>query len=331
MSKKNKVATVQPKKAVMPVEDGLPTSIESLISRAIDKGTPVETMEKILAMAKDVKAQIAKEKFDQAMANFQAECPVIEKKKKVYEKGQERLPEEQRKVRYKYAPIDSIIEQVKKYIAENGLSYTLNVKQENGMLTVVCRVKHVLGHFEDSEFTVPIGAEQYMSDVQKYGARSTFAKRYAFCNAFGIMTGDEDTDSIVSNGTPPAGPQNPPQDMKQPETITPKQVDRILELSKALRIFQLQLEKQIGKPLLNLTWEGANNVIQQLEQAMLKKGAKMEAKPEVKEGQVMDEPKIGFECVACTNPINQAEKEYSEKQFGKALCRGCQSVEKKYK
>ena len=33
-----------------------------------------------------------------------------------------------------------------------------------------------------------------MSDSQVVAAASTFSKRYAFCNAFGILTGDEDND-----------------------------------------------------------------------------------------------------------------------------------------
>lgn len=42
---------------------------------------------------------------------------------------------------------------------------------------------------------VPLGNKtQVMSDTQLYAAASTFAKRYAFCNAFGIMTGDEDNE-----------------------------------------------------------------------------------------------------------------------------------------
>jgi hypothetical protein len=141
---------------------------------------------------------------------------VIEKRKKVYDKNQDSLPEEKRKVRYKYAPTDDIVNQVREYIAKNGLSYTLNVKQDEKMLTVVCRVKHILGHFEDSEFSVPIGSENFMSDVQKYGARSTFAKRYAFCNAFGIMTGDEDTDA-VENKTQPQAPYSRPAQTEQPK------------------------------------------------------------------------------------------------------------------
>jgi ERF superfamily. len=34
-----------------------------------------------------------------------------------------------------------------------------------------------------------------MSDTQHVAAALTFAKRYAFTNAFGIMTGDDDNDA----------------------------------------------------------------------------------------------------------------------------------------
>ena len=46
-----------------------------------------------------------------------------------------------------------------------------------------------------STFKVPIDKEGYMNAPQKFASALTFAKRYAFCNAFGILTGDEDDDS----------------------------------------------------------------------------------------------------------------------------------------
>ena len=39
-----------------------------------------------------------------------------------------------------------------------------------------------------------------MSQTQVEAAALTFAKRYAFCNAFGILTGDEDTDAKPATG-----------------------------------------------------------------------------------------------------------------------------------
>jgi len=164
-------------------------SVEGFISAAIQQQLPVETIEKFLAMRKELKADQAKEAFTQAMAKFQRDCPVIAKTKVVRDKqGQER---------YRFAPIDSIILQVKHVLGENDLAYdfTEERNKEEGTVTVTCTITHSMGHTKTSSFTVEIGEESFMTDTQKYAARNTFAKRYAFCNVLGIATGDEDTDS----------------------------------------------------------------------------------------------------------------------------------------
>ncbi len=166
-------------------------SVEMLIARAIDKGTPVETMEKILAMAREVRAEMAKKKFNEAMAFFQSKCPIIEKKKKVMNK-------DGRTVRYSYAPLETIVEQVKDILMEGGFSYTIDTIVENDWVTAICKVTHKLGHQDTSQFKIPIDKDSFMNQSQKFASALTFVKRYAFCNAFGILTGDEDDDSISS-------------------------------------------------------------------------------------------------------------------------------------
>jgi len=189
------MAKKQTSKAVVLKDVVVEQTPMAMISHAIDKGATVETLEKMFALQERWEANQAKKKFDKAMSDFQAKCPVIEKGKPIYEKGQENLPVEQRKIRYSYAPLDSIVSQTRKIISEVGLSYRFgNTKTETEMV-VECIVTHIDGHSQSSPFTVAIGTEQYMTDTQKMGARSTFAKRYAFCDAFGIMTGDEDNDA----------------------------------------------------------------------------------------------------------------------------------------
>lgn len=164
-------------------------SVEGFISAAIQQQLPVETIERFLAMRKELKQDQAKEAFTIAMANFQKDCPVIAKTKIVKDKqGQER---------YRFAPIDSIILQVKHVLGANQLSYdfTEERNKEEGTVTVTCTITHSLGYTKSSSFTVEIGEESFMTDTQKYAARNTFAKRYAFCNVLGIATGDEDTDA----------------------------------------------------------------------------------------------------------------------------------------
>lgn len=208
---------------------------EILISQAIDKNVPVEALERLLAMRRELRAEQAKEEYDRAMAAFQAECPTIEKTKAVYEK-------DRKTIRYKYAPLEAVVDQVKALLAKYGFSYAINTIQDEKMLGVVCKVNHKFGHSEETTFSVPIGSEGYMSDVQKYGARLTFAKRYAFCNAFGILTGDEDNDAAPAHTEQPLTirqmgeaaqvPTPPVQGNGNGGLATPKQLQFIRDLLK---------------------------------------------------------------------------------------------------
>ena len=162
---------------------------ENLISQAIGKNVPIETMEKILGMRRELKAEWAKEQFDKAMSEFQGSCPVIKKSKAVSNKD--------RTVRYRYAPLDEIVKQVGKIISEKGLSYTITSEvKESKTVVATVKVTHVSGYSQDSSFEIPIDTEGYMTQPQKFASALTYAKRYAFCNAFGILTGDEDDDAI---------------------------------------------------------------------------------------------------------------------------------------
>ena len=181
------------KKEVSKVEKVTP---ELMIQNAINKGLDVGTIERLMAMRTQIKEEYAREEFYKALAEFQKECPVIKKTKVVMNK-------DGKSVRYRYAPIDSIVEQTRELISKNGFSYNLRTitDLEGKHLTAVCQIYHEGGHTDESRFTIPVGTEEYMSDSQKYAARQTFAKRYAFCNAFGIMTGDEELEEAVDNNT----------------------------------------------------------------------------------------------------------------------------------
>src|ERR1035437_2036666 len=173
------------------------TSVDTFIKDAIAKSLPVETMEKLFALREKVKAEYAREQFVASLSGFQSECPVIQKTKKVMNKDGV-------SVRYQYAPIDAIVEQIKKPLAKYGFSYTWEVKNEVGFITAVALITHKLGHFQASEFKIPIDTEGYMTMPQKYASALTFAKRYSLCNALGISTGDEDTDATDVDKEPDA-------------------------------------------------------------------------------------------------------------------------------
>jgi ERF superfamily len=159
------------------------------IEQAINKGLPVETMEKLFALRKKVKAEQAREAYVDALSIFQSKCPVIAKTKKVLNKYG-------RTVRYTYAPLDAIAQQIKKPLGAQGLSYSWEVENTPGLIKATAKVTHRLGHSETSSFEVPIDTEGYMTAPQKYASALTFAKRYSLCDILGIATSDEDTDAV---------------------------------------------------------------------------------------------------------------------------------------
>ena len=150
-----------------------------------------------------VRAEKAKEVFDKSMAEFQVKCPTIKKKKDV--------PTGTGKKAYSYAPLEDIVEQVKVLLQEHGFSYSTQTETKENAVKSTCIVKHEFGHSESSSMEVPLGNKtNIMSQSQVVAAALTFAKRYAFCNAFGIMTGDEDNEEAIreKNGNKEVDPKH---------------------------------------------------------------------------------------------------------------------------
>lgn len=157
---------------------------ESILRFAIERNANVETIERVMAVRRELKQEQAKEAFDTALAAFQSECPIIVKRKAGAKNA------------YRYAPLDDIVVQVRDLIRKHGFSFSITSEIEPGFVKAVCKIKHSAGHSENSEFKVPVDTKNpMMSEPQRYGGSMTFAKRYAFCNGFGILTADEDMDA----------------------------------------------------------------------------------------------------------------------------------------
>lgn len=157
--------------------------VGALMEKAIDAKSAVEVMERLQVMRREMRAERAKEMFDASMASFQSECPIITKRKSGAKNA------------YKYAPLDDIVSQVRDLTQRHGFSFSITSDIESGWVKALCKITHSAGHSEVSEFKVPIDNKNpMMTDPQRYGGAMTFAKRYAFCNGFGILTADEDLD-----------------------------------------------------------------------------------------------------------------------------------------
>ena len=196
---KNVPAVVQETSKEIQINPHINVDPQALIKIAIEKGVPIDVLERLLAMRERLQGEQAEIEFREALSNFQSECPVIVKRKEVYDKYG--------KLRYRYAPLDDILKQIKPYLKENGLSYDIDTQITNNPsgITTIVKICHKLGHSKTTTFNVPVDKDSYMSEPQKWASAQTFSKRYAFCNGFGILTGDEDDDTVIllKNDSPP--------------------------------------------------------------------------------------------------------------------------------
>lgn len=181
-------------------------SPEALIAMAIENKTDVGTMKELLAMRRELQAEEAKRRFDEAMAAFQEDCPIVTK-----EKG---VPDRSGGIAYKYAPLEAIVGQIRPFLKKHGFHFTLDTDTASALGWVIasCKVTHNNGHSEVSTAKMPLGTKTgIMSDTQVFAGALTFASRRALLNAFGLVTSGEDIDGagrIAQKGPSSVRPVN---------------------------------------------------------------------------------------------------------------------------
>ena len=167
-----------------------PEEMSGLVRLAIQEKVPVEVLERIVALQERVSAQNARSAFFDALSRFQNDVPPIHKGQKA-----EIATKSGARYGYTYASLDEIARAIRGPLQENGLSYAWTVEESGGnSLSVVCVLRHIMGHEERSGFPVPVDTAAAMSGAQKHGAALTYGKRQSLTSVLGLTTTDDDVD-----------------------------------------------------------------------------------------------------------------------------------------
>lgn len=161
--------------------------VSALIQQAVEHGSTVDTLERLLAMAKDVRAEQARAAWHRAMADFQNDVPEVIKSKTAHvtTKGGA-------KYSYQYAPLQDLISAVRPKLAEHGLSVTFETQVTKDHVLARCLVGHADGHVQACEFVIPIDLQSHMNPAQQVASACTYARRYAYMSALGLSPEDDD-------------------------------------------------------------------------------------------------------------------------------------------
>lgn len=167
---------------------------QALIQTAIERGATIETIERLVDLAKDVQATLAKRLYHAAMAKFHEQCPPIYKTARA-----EIRTKSGGTYHYSYAPLEDIESIAFPVMGQLGLYVSYRVRHDAQQVFSNCRITHEAGHFEESgEVAMPI--TEYdgtgANPAQRVGIASAYAKRYSLLAALG-RTPETDPDGSL--------------------------------------------------------------------------------------------------------------------------------------
>ena len=244
-----------PANTVVPFQAPGALDASALLSKAVEAQLPVESMQRLLEMRAELRAEQAAGAFAAALAQFQADLPPIEKRQTA------KIVSQRGTFTYRYADLGDIQRAIGAKLAACGLSVTFDTEEHDNTLDVVCRVHHIQGHSQSARFPVPVDRGTRMNAAQQVGAALTYGRRYALTAALGIVTADEDTDAQgaperapVPNGvqranrraeSPSSAPTRAPQSERQSEAPTPQQrINEAQHRRLEARIKELRLDRE---------------------------------------------------------------------------------------
>lgn len=179
-------------RVITPVADTEPGNVSSLVALAIEKGVDVAVLERLVALQERVTERNARAAFFEALSSFQDECPEIRKSKTA-----SIATNSGGSYSYNFAPLEQITRTIRPVLKKHGLSYSWNTEYAgDGILNVICILRHIEGHEERAAFPVPTGTSAKMSDAQKNGAALTYGRRQSLIAVLGLTTADEDSDAM---------------------------------------------------------------------------------------------------------------------------------------
>jgi hypothetical protein len=129
----------------------------------------------------------AEQEFAAAFVALQAEMPAV--------KATSPVPNSDGSVRYRFAAYEEIMSQVAPMLKRHGFTVRFSTDYADNRLIKTCTLQHTGGHEKSNKFAVRIGGgPPTATETQADGAASTYAKRFALCDALNIAI-DHDTDA----------------------------------------------------------------------------------------------------------------------------------------
>ena len=195
MEKKNEIAVLEPKQISIVPESSVMDKLLAVASSGMD----ISMVEKFMVLAERNEANEARRAYNKAFAAFKADPPEIVKDRTVDYKN----------THYTHASIGAVVSAIIEKMSEFGLSHSWFIQQESQNITVVCRITHELGHFEETGITAGADTSGGKNSIQAIASTITYLERYTIQAATGIAVLENDDDGQGHQDPDPNQQQQP--------------------------------------------------------------------------------------------------------------------------
>lgn len=160
------------------------TTPAMLLQIAIDKGADMDKLEKLMDLQMRWEQNNARKAYHEAMAQFKANPPEIEKDKKVAYGN----------TKYNHASLSNVTAKINSELSKYGLSASWTTTQTDKGVTVTCKISHVMGHSEETSLTAGLDKSGAKNDIQALGSTISYLERYTILALTGLATSEMDDD-----------------------------------------------------------------------------------------------------------------------------------------
>lgn len=163
-----------------------------MIQMAVQQNADLDKLAKLMDLQERWEKNEAHKAFVQALADFKANPPQLEKNKQVDFQGRSGG-----RVNYKYATLDYVAKVLGQELSKHGLSFRWQTAQEQGKVRVTCFLQHAMGHGESVTLEGPADDTGNKNAIQQIGSTVTYLQRYTLLAATGMATAEQDNDGAT--------------------------------------------------------------------------------------------------------------------------------------
>jgi hypothetical protein len=173
------------------------SAIDRMLAVALDQNADLDRLEQLYEMKQKYEADEARKAFVAALAEFKTEPLRITKDKHVKFTTQRGVTE------YDHATIGNVVNVIVPALAKHGFSHAWALMQDNGKLTVTCRLTHRQGHSESVQMTASPDDSGGKNAIQSIASTKSYLERYTLLAITGLATEDSfDDDGQTSERSP---------------------------------------------------------------------------------------------------------------------------------